>query len=156
MDLNWLNIHSSCKYLSLDHLNSLSPHTLEVLEDTQGPLPPHLLYGQVQEDEGTSPPHPGTAVDQEGRGQGGGVFLADATDEGDEGHGVARDSVVRPGSVEHVGDSQLSFFVCCLESRDQWDRRKCGINACKKCAWGDQLEVFLENCIINRMRQGGG
>ena len=95
----------------LDHLHSLSPHVLEVLEDTQSSLTPHLLHGQVQEDEGSSPPHPGTAVDQEGCGQGGGVLLADTTDEGDEGHGVVRYSMVRPGCVEHVSHCQLSPWL---------------------------------------------
>ena len=73
-----------------------------MLEDTQSSLTPHLLHGQVQEDEGSSPPHPGTAVDQEGCGQRGGVLLADTTDERDEGHGVVRYSMVRPGCVEHA------------------------------------------------------
>ena len=54
---------------------------LEVLEDPQSSLTPHLLHGQVQEDEGSSPPHPGTAVDQEGCGQRGGVLFTDTTDE---------------------------------------------------------------------------
>ena len=75
---------------------------LEVLEDTQSSLTPHLLHGQVQEDEGSSPPHPGTAVDQEGCGQRGRVLLADTTDERDDGHGVVRYSMVRPGCVEHA------------------------------------------------------
>ena len=82
----------------LDHLHSLCPHILEVLEDTQSSLTPHLLHGQVQEDEGSSPPHPGTAVDQEGCGQRGGVLLADTTNERDEGQGVVRYSMVRPGT----------------------------------------------------------
>ena len=73
-----------------------------MLEDTQSSLTPHLLHGQVQEDEGSSPPHPGTAVDQEGCSQRGGVLLADTTDERNEGHGVVRYSMVRPSCVEHV------------------------------------------------------
>ena len=40
----------------------------------------------------------GTAVDQEGCGQRGGVLLADTTDERDEGHGVVRYFMVRPGT----------------------------------------------------------
>ena len=82
-----------------------------MLEDTQSSLTPHLLHGQVQEDEGSSPPHPGTAVDQEGCGQRGGVLLADTTDERDEGHGVVRYSMVRPGCVEHVGHCQLLLWL---------------------------------------------
>ena len=73
-----------------------------MLEDTQRSLTPHQLHDQVQEDEGSSPPHPGTAVDQEGCGQRGGVLLADTTDERDEGHGVVRYSMVRPGCVQHA------------------------------------------------------
>ena len=48
--------------------------------------------------------------------------------------------MVRPGGVEHVGDGQLSFFVGCLNSGHQWDSVDLvqGLNACKKCAWGDQ------------------
>ena len=106
-----INTRGISTYQSLHHLHSLGPHVLEVLEDTQSSLSLHLLHGQVQEDECPSPPHPGTAVDQEGCGQGGGVFLADTTDEGDERHGIARDSMIRPGSVEHVGHSQLSIFT---------------------------------------------
>ena len=83
-----------------------------MLEDTQSSLTPHLLHGQVQEDEGSSPPHPGTAVDQEGCGQRGGVLLVDTTDERDEGHGVVRYSMVRPGCVEHVGHCQLLLWKC--------------------------------------------
>ena len=78
-------------------------------EHTQCPLSLHLLDGQVEEDECPGPPHPCTTVDQEGRGQGCRVLLADTTDEGDERHGIARDSVVRPGCVQHVGDRPLLF-----------------------------------------------
>ena len=107
-----VGVHSHCQtYQSLDHLHSLSPHVLEVLEDTQSSLTPHLLHGQVQEDEGSSPPHPGTAVDQEGCGQRGGVLLAHTMDEGDKGHGVARYSMVRPGCVEHVRHYQLLSWL---------------------------------------------
>ena len=108
-------VHRKHSYLGLNQLHSLSPHTLEVLEDAQCALPLHLLHGHVQEDESTGPPHPGTAVDQEGRGQGDRVLPPDAMDEGDEGHGVARDSVIRPGCVEHVGDSPLMFWVKLLQ-----------------------------------------
>ena len=112
----FLKAHIQCKIENptdqcLDHLHSLCPHILEVLEDTQSSLTPHLLHGQVQEDEGSSPPHPGTAVDQEGCGQRGGVLLADTTDERDEGHGVVRYSMVRPGCVEHVGHCQLLLWL---------------------------------------------
>ena len=82
-----------------------------MLEDTQSSFCLHLLHGQIQEDECPSSPHPGTAVDQEGCGQRGGVLLADTTDEGDERHGIARDSMIRPGGVEHVGDCQLSPWL---------------------------------------------
>ena len=86
-----------------------------MFEDTQSSLTPHLLHGQVQEDEGSSPPHPGTAVDQEGCGQRGGVLLVDTTDERDEGHGVVRYSMVRPGCVEHVGHCQPLVWKRSLE-----------------------------------------
>ena len=43
------------------------------------------------------------------------MFLADTMDEGDEGHGIARDSVIRPGCVEHVGDGPLMFWVRLLQ-----------------------------------------
>ena len=68
----------------LDHLHPLVPHTLKVVEDAHCPLTPHLLEGQVQEDEGTGPPNPGTAVDEERCCQRGRVHLADTAEEGDE------------------------------------------------------------------------
>ena len=101
-------------YLCLDQFHSLVPHSVEVLEHTQSSLCLHLLRGQVEEDERSRPPHPGTAVDQERGGEGGGVLLPDTADEGDERHGVARDSVIRPGRVQHVCHRQLSLSTHCL------------------------------------------
>ena len=95
-------MRESVCYLCLDHLNSLGPHVLEVVEHTQGPLLPHLLHHQVQQDEGASPAHPSTAVDQQGLGLGGRVLLPDPPDEGDERHCIAWNSMIRPGSVVHV------------------------------------------------------
>ena len=102
-------------YLGLNQLHSLGPQVLEVMEDTQSSLHLHLLHGQVQKDECPSSPHPGTAVDKEGCGQRGGVLLADTTDERDERHGIARDSMIRPGGVEHVGDCSLLLWIKCLQ-----------------------------------------
>jgi hypothetical protein len=66
--------------------------------------------------------------------------------------------VVRPGGVEHVGDGQLSFFVGCLNSGHQWDSVDLvqGFKCMQEMCLGRPIrEVFLENCIINRMRQSG-
>ena len=98
-------------YLCLDQLHSLSSHGLEVAVHTQCALSLHLLHDSVQEDEGPSAAHPCTAVDQEGLVQAGWVLSADSPDEGDDGHGVARDSMVWPGSVVHVSHTQLSLWL---------------------------------------------
>ena len=91
-----------CVYLCLNHLHSLGADALQRLIHTQSSLTPHLLHDPVQEDEGTSPTHPSTAVDQQGWVQGGWVLFPDSPDEGDERHGIARHSMVWPGCVVHV------------------------------------------------------
>ena len=101
---NLSSIASCMIYLCLNQLHSLGSHTLEPLKHTQSSLSLHLLHGKVEEDECPRSPHPCTAVDQERGGQGDGVLLADTTNERDERHGVAGNSVIRPGGVEHVGD----------------------------------------------------
>ena len=106
-------------YLCLDHLHALASQVLEHVEDAQSPLPLDLLHHRVQEDEGASAAHPRTAVHQQRQVQAGWVLLAHTMDEGDDGHGIAGHTVVWPGSVVHVSDSQLLLWVRNLRMRDR-------------------------------------
>ena len=106
-------------HLCLDHLHALASQVLEHVEDTQSPLSLDLLHHSVQEDEGASAAHPHTAVHQQRQVQAGRVLLAHTMDEGDDGHGIAGHTMVWPGSVVHVSDRQLLFWVRNLRMRDR-------------------------------------
>ena len=106
-------------YLCLDHLHALASYILEQVEDTQSSLSLDLLHHRVQEDGGASAAHSRTAVHQERQVQVSWMLLAYTMDEGDDRHGITGHSIVWPGSVVHVSNSQYPLWLSHLRMRER-------------------------------------
>ena len=95
-------------YLCLHHLHTLFPHFSEEQVDTESTLCSHLLYHDIQKNEGTCTANSCTAVHQQWLVQGWRVLLSNTRDKIDKRHGILWDSMVRPGCVVKMCDSQGS------------------------------------------------
>ena len=98
-------------YLSLDHSAALSPQFQDALVDIDASLSLQNLQHDVQDNESPSPPHPCTAVNEQGRRVRGEVRLADVPDEPQESCGIARNTVVGPGLEVVVDYVPLLFSL---------------------------------------------
>ena len=85
-------------YLGLNHEDSLSSELLEELKNVEILFHLHSLQHAVQDNEGSCPTHPSTAVDQQGAAIRVRVNRANSFDEIDKNDSILRHTMIRPTS----------------------------------------------------------
>ena len=100
-------------YLALNHPHSLHPHLPQAMMYTKASLCFHLLHHDIQQDECPCTTHTCTAVYQQGLSLCDWVLFTNTTDKTNERHDIIRNSMVRPGSVVQLCNTQMLRLSFC-------------------------------------------
>ena len=96
----------------LHHPHALCTEVSHTLVYTESPLSLHLLHHHIQSDESPSATHTCTAVHQQWLVQGDRVQFTHMTNETDDRHDIVWYSMIWPGSIVELSDSQWILIWC--------------------------------------------